>query len=129
MRFPVFRGFLKIGDWLLVMWRLLTYRFRKTNIHVNQALLSGSGSFVDIRYWLSRPDQVKGSVPIYLIHEETSERFELMRLAKLGPVKTRHKKYQLAGILLFRNRNNTIKSGSKVTLIFGPLKATHIEVL
>ena len=78
MPFPIFKRFSKIGEWLLVIWRLLTYRFRKTNIHVNQALLSGCGSFVDIRYWLSRPDQVKGSFPIYLIHEETCERFELM---------------------------------------------------
>lgn len=119
---------MKIYVWLHKMWHLITYRFRKSKIHVNRALISGDGSFIDVRYWLSRPDKVQGRFPVYLLDEASGQRFELMRLAKYGAIKTKHSIYQSAGILLFRNRNCKIRPGDKVTLIYGPLQAKHIEV-
>ncbi len=123
---------LKIQKWFLKIffkiWHLITYRFRGDKIHICQAVLSGHGSFVDIRYRLSRPDRAQGRFPVYLVDEATGSRFELMRLPRYGRIRTKHNKYQASGILLFRNRSNIIRTGSRVTLVFGPLRVQHIEV-
>lgn len=119
----------KFRQLLHKVWHLFSYRFRRPKIFVTQAHLSGDGSFVDIRYGLSRPDKAQGRFPVYLIDESTGQRFELMRLPKFGMIKTRHNKFRPSGILLFRNRNNILKPGSIVTLTFGPLEAKNIKVL
>jgi hypothetical protein len=103
-------------------------RFRRTEIRITQALLSGNNSFIDIRYCLSRPDLVKGKIPIYLIDEITGQKFQLMILPKYGKIRTKHSKYQTTGILLFRNQNGIVKPSSRVTVVFGSLVAKHIEV-
>lgn len=110
------------------IWYLISYRFIKPKLRVDRAILSGDGSFIDIRYWLSRPDKVQGRMAVYLIEEATGEKFELMRFSKFGPIRTRHSKYKTTGILLFRNRNYKIRAGTNVTLVFGPLHAKNIEV-
>ena len=106
----------------------LFYRMQRPRIQVNQAALSGDGSFIDIRYWLSRPDKAECKLPIYLIDEITGERFNLMTLTKCGVIRTKHSKYQPLGILLFYNRNNALKCGARVSLFFGSLNATHIDI-
>ena len=103
-------------------------RFRRTEIRITQALLSGNDSFIDIRYSLSRPDLVKGRIPIYLIDEITGQKFQMMNLSKFGQIRTKHSNYQTTGILLFRNQNGIIKPNSRVTVVFGYLVAKHIEV-
>jgi len=120
---------LKIWDLLLKVWYLITYRFRRARVKVTQARLSGDGSFIDIRYLLSRPDQAQGVFPVYLIDKSTGERLELMRLAKFGAIRTKHNKYTNNGVLLFYNRQNIIKSRSRTTLYFGSLVVNDIEVI
>lgn len=119
---------MKPPKWLIKIWYLITRRFIRPRIHVIQVLLSGNGSFIDVRYWLSRPEKARGRIPVCLINEVTGERFYLMKLAKFGTIRTRHVKNQQAGILLFRNRNNSIKRGSKITLIYGPFQVKHLEI-
>lgn len=107
---------------------MMTYRFRSERIHVIQALLSGDGSFVDLRYRLSRADKALGRFSVHIVDEETGKRLELVRLAKFGTVRTRHNRLQSLGILLFYNRDKIIRNGSMVTLFFDKLRAEHVEV-
>ncbi|MGE5328492.1 MAG: hypothetical protein ACM3KR_03165 [Deltaproteobacteria bacterium] len=115
--------------WLLKIWHVITYKFRKEKVYINQARLSGAGSFIDIRYRLSRPDKAQGRFPVHLIEEETGQRFELMRLTKFGPIQTKHNKYQHTGVLLFRNHDNIVRPNSMVTLVFGKLHTEHIRII
>lgn len=115
---------LSILQWLVKIWFLISYKFRKSQIYINRVTLSGNDSFIDVRYWLSRPDKISGSITVYLIDEATGARFELLRLSKYGLIRTK----QFAGILLFRNRKKQIKPGSKVTIPFGQLWVQHLEV-
>lgn len=120
---------MKIWDLLLKVWYLITFRFRRARVKVTQAMLSGDGSFIDIRYWLSRPDQARGTFPVYLVDKTTGERLELMRLSKFGPIRTKHNKYNNKGVLLFYNRQNVVKSRSRITLFFDSLVINDIEVI
>lgn len=119
---------LSIYSWLLKIFYAITLKFRRSKIDIYRSVLSGNGSFIDIRYQLTRPDKFKGTFPIYLINEKTNERLYLMRLAKFGTVKTKHQKYQTSGILLFRNNDYLIKAGDTVTLIFGNLYKQNIRI-
>jgi hypothetical protein len=105
------------------------YRFKKEKIYIKSAQLSGDGSFIDIRYELTRPDLVNRTEKILLIDEQTKKEFYLMQIQRYGLVKTNHNKYQKSGILLFRNNDNLIKSESTVTLIFGKLKVKNIKII
>lgn len=120
---------MKIWDFLLRVWYLITFRFRRASVKVTQAMLSGDGSFIDIRYWLSRPDQARGAFPVYLVDKTTGERLELMRIAKFGAIRTKHNKYINKGMLLFYNRQNIIKPRSRTTLFLGSLIVDDIEVI
>lgn len=108
---------------------MLTYRFRKPQIRISSVSLSGDGSFVDVRYWLSRPDKAQGRFPVYLVNEATKEKLGLMRFTKHGAIRTRHGRHQAGGVMLFFNRNGSVRSGSSVTLFFGPLRAGNIKVI
>lgn len=115
--------------WLLKIWNIITYRLKKEEIYINRAQLSGDGSFIDIRYHLSRPDKAQGIFEVFLMEEETGKRFELMRFAKFGPIQTKHNKYQNTGVLLFHNHDNVVRPDSMVTLVFGKLLAEHIKII
>lgn len=119
---------LKILEFFMRLWYLATYRFRKSKISIIKASLSGDGSFIDIRYWFLRPDKAQGKLPVYLIEEDSGERFQLMRLTKYGLIQTKHNRHQHMGVLLFYNHGNKIKPGSKVNLIYSPYNIKHIEV-
>ena len=108
---------------------LITCRFRKSEIRIIKAVLSGDGSFVDIRYWLSRPELFTGNIPVSMVCEQTGQRFELMRLPKFGMVRTKHEKRLSTGILLFYNRDRKLCSGSCITLFFGSLCAKNVKVV
>ena len=114
--------------WFYKVWFKLTYRLRKPSIMITAAMLSGDGGFVDIRYYLTRPDKAQGKFDIFLTNEETQQRLYLARLSKYGVIRTHHNKYRFDGILLFRNRQYIVKSGGKVTLHFGDLKVAGIEI-
>lgn len=114
---------------LLQRWfMILLLKFRRNRLVVTHAVLSGKGSFVDIRYWLSRPDKVCPPTNIYLIHEETGAHLEVMKLARIGPLQTNHAFMTKTGSALFRNRNGLVKPGSKVSLVLGNLRTDDIEV-
>jgi len=106
----------------------LRYGFRRNRIVVTQAVLSGRGSFVDIRYWLSRPDKIIPQTKIYLIHQETGAHLEIMKLARIGPLQTNHACLAKTGTALFRNRNGLVSPGSKVSLVLGNIRTDNIEV-
>jgi len=120
---------LKILNFIKRIWSLLCYCFRKNKIVVTRAALSGNGSFIDIRYWLSRPDRINPQTKIYLVHPETGTRLGVMKFPKFGPVNTKHTALEENGVVLFRNSNNLITSGSQVSIILGKLKVDHIKII
>ena len=107
---------------------IIVSKFRKPKIEVYQALFSGNGSFIDIRYWLSRPDMVNPKGNIYIVHDESGEKLFLMKIAKFGAIRTVHNKYKNSGILLIYNRNGLVKRGSMITLHLDNLTALGVEV-
>ena len=107
---------------------MLRYCLRRNRIMITQAVLSGNGNFVDIRYWISRPDKINPQTKIYLVEKETGAHLEVMKLAKIGPLKTNHTLLANTGTALFRNRNDLIRSGSKVSLVLGSLRSDNIQV-
>lgn len=115
-------------QWLMKIWDLLTYRFKREKLYIIKAQLSGEGSFIDIRYRITKPDWVKSREHIYLVDEKSEKKFYLMKLPRYGAIQTKHRRYQYTGILLFRNFENTIKSGSKITLVFGKLEVKDIII-
>ena len=117
---------MKLIKWLIKVWKLITYRFKSEKLYILKAQLSGDGSFIDIRYSLSRPDRIKSKEHIYLIDEKSGKKFYLMRLPRFGAIQTKHKKFQNTGILLFRNIENKIKPGSNFTLVFGKFEVKGI---
>jgi len=119
----------KLLNFLKRLLMMLRYGFRRNRIMVTQAVLCGKGSFVDIRYWLTRPDKISPQTKIYLIHQETGTHLEVMKLARIGPLKTNHAVLaNNTGTALFRNRNDLVRPGSKVSLVLGNLRTDNIEV-
>ncbi len=110
-----------------LLYRLF-YRLRKPEIGVYEARLSGDGNLIDVRYWLSRPDQLNPDCNIFLTHEETGETIHILKIPKFGVIKTMHAKRQYAGNLLLYNRNGLVKPGSTVALHFDNMSATGIVV-
>ncbi len=119
---------MKIREHFPQLLYLITYKFRRAGIQVNQAMLSGDDSFIDVRYRLSRPDKDQGNFPIYLVDETSGHKLGIASLPKFGLIRSKPHKQQALGILLFYNRDNTIKHGSQITLHFGPLIAKNIKV-
>jgi hypothetical protein len=111
------------------LWFMLTSKFRRTRIVITSARLSGDGSFVDIRYWLSRPDKLMRNSDVYLLDAATKEKFYTANIRKCGKIRTRHGKYTANGVILFYNRDNIVKKGSKVILAFGSYMSEHAEVV
>ena len=107
---------------------IFLYKFRKPMIHVYRAGLSGNGSFVDIRYWLSRPEIVNPNGAAYLVDNETGTKLHLMKIAKFGTIRIRHSKRKTTGILLFRNQDGLIKQGSMVSVCLDTLVVNNIEI-
>ena len=119
---------MKIYEHFPQLLYLITYKFRRAAIQVNQATLSGDNSFIDVRYRLSRPDKDQGNFPVYLVDEASGQKLGIMSLPKFGSIRSKHSKHQTLGILLFYNKDNTIKHGSQITLHFGSLIAKNIKV-
>lgn len=103
------------------LWYRATYRFTRPTIKVLKASFSGDGSFVDVRYWLSRPDLLNSKITPYLITAQ-NQRLELMHLSKFGAIKSRNRKHTNTGILLFYNKDMVVVKGDRVMLYWGELK-------
>ncbi len=99
------------------------YKFMKPKLHIIEALLSGDGSFVDIRYWISKPSALNPRGDVFLTDKESGNKLFLLRVAKIGAVRTRHNKRNTTGVLLFYNKDGLVKSGSKVSLCLDSLVA------
>jgi hypothetical protein len=104
------------------------YWLRKPEIRIYEASLSGNGSFIDIRYWLSRPDKIDPKGSIFAVHEDTGDKLYLMKIARFGTIRTHHSKLNSSGNLLLFNRNGLVKHGSKLTLRFDDLIAKDIVI-
>lgn len=114
--------------WIYKIWYLLTFKLRKAKIFITNAQLSGDGSLVDIRYWFSRPDKLRKNFNVYLIDKTTKQQLYPANFAKFGTIRTKHGKHTTNGVILFYNRNNIIKAGSKVILIFDSFLSEQAEV-
>ncbi len=119
---------MKLKTKLKVCYYLLKYHIQKPKITVNEACLSGDGSFVDVRYWISRPSLIKPKPKIFLIHEESGEKLNLMKMTKFGTIRTRHHKLKYAGFLLFYNRDGIVKQGDRVTLYYEQLVSKSVMI-
>lgn len=100
-------------------------RFKKQSISVISASISADGSLIDIRYFLTRPDKVNKDENILLIEESTNLNLEVARATKNG-MQNNRRNYN--GMLLFNNKNNHVRHGSMVTLVFSGIKVEHIEI-
>lgn len=109
------------------LWYLSTYRFARPKMIVKQASFSGDESFIDIRYWLSRPDIIDPKSNPYLL-TEADQKLVLMHFAKLGAIKSRMGKHTNTGILLFYNKNHAVKKGDSIKLYWNGMVAENIEI-
>ena len=106
---------------------LVTYRFVRPKIVIDHASFSGDKMFIDIRYWVSRPDKIDPKSNPYLITEQ-NQKLGLMHFSKFGAIKSKIRKHTNTGILLFYNQNKTVITGDRVTLYWDGLKAENIVV-
>lgn len=106
---------------IIKLWYYLTYRFTKPKLMVTKAVFSGDESFIDIRYWLSRPDKINTKSTPYLLTSD-HQKIGLMHISKFGAVKSRMRKHTNSGILLFYNSNHAINYGTRFTLYWDNLK-------
>lgn len=107
------------------LWYKLIFRFVHPKILVNKASFSGDGFFIDIRYWISRPDKINTKVSPYLMTAQ-NQKIELMYFTRFGVMKTKNRKHASTGILLFYNKNKVVSAGDRVTLYWDGLKSADI---
>lgn len=119
---------MKMNYWIYKIWYLLTFKLKKARVSIISARLSGDGSLIDIRYWLSRPDKLRKKFNVYLLDETTKEKLYPANFVKFGTIRTKHGKNTPNGVVLFYNRDNIIKAGSKVVLIFDSFLSEQVEV-
>jgi len=106
---------------------LIIYRFVRPKLTVPHANFSGDGSFIDIRYWLSRPDKINPKISPYLITAQNQKLF-LLHLSKFGVIKSKSRKHTNTGILLFYNKNQAVRTGDCVKLYWDGLNTEDIYV-
>jgi hypothetical protein len=109
------------------LWYRITYRFIKPRLVITQASFSGDESFIDIRYWLSRPDKLNFKISPYLL-TACNQKIGLMHFSKFGVIKTKMHKHTNTGIILFYNMNHSVSKGDIVTMYWDSFKIDHIEV-
>lgn len=107
------------------LYSYIAMKFKKQSLKILSASLSADGSLINISYHVARPDKIKRDLKISLIEEESQLQLEMARASKNAIIKSYNNS---DGILLFHNKNNKIKYGSCVTLLYGNLKAEHIKV-
>lgn len=120
---------MKLKCWIYKLWYLTTMKLRKARISIISARLSGDGSLIDVRYWISRPDKLRKNYNVVLLDETTKEKLYPSNFVKFGKIRTKHGKTTTNGVVIFYNRNNIIKAGSKVTVIFDSFFSEQAEVL
>lgn len=106
-------------------WHKIIYRFVRPKIIITKATMSGDGMFIDIRYWLSRPDKINIKTSPYLLTSD-NKKIGLMYIAKFGVMKSKIRKHTNTGILLFYNKKKDVSIGDKVTLYWDGLQAEGV---
>lgn len=120
-------GYDKMKDYFIKLFYLITYHFVRPKLIVLQANFSGDESFIDIRYWLSRPDKINHKITPYLL-TTNNQRLGLMHLSKFGAVRSQLRKHTNNGIILFYNKDHAVRKGDKIALYWDGFKADDIEV-
>lgn len=107
------------------LWYRIIFRFVRPKIIITEASFSGDGMFVDIRYWLSRPDKMNSKAIPYLITSD-HQKLGLMYFSRVGVMKSKMRKHTNTGILLFYNKNKVMSIGDSVTLYWDGLQSEDI---
>jgi hypothetical protein len=109
------------------LWYLLTYRFVRPKIQITKANFSGDENFIDIRYWLSRPDKIDPKSKPYLL-TASNQKLVLMHFTKFGVIKSKMRKHTNTGIILFYNRHHIVSKGDHVQLYWNGMAVKDIEL-
>lgn len=117
----------KIKKMINNLWYRVGYRFVRPKIIITGASFSGDGMFIDLRYWLSRPDKLNSKISPYLI-TANNQKLVLMHFSKFGVIKSRLRKHTNTGILLFYNKDKAVNIGESVTLYWDGLKSEDVVV-
>jgi len=107
--------------------------FEDLGIEIISLRLSAEGYMLDFRYKAIDPDKAEvlfsRQTEPYLLHEKTGAVFSVPA-TKVGPMRQTTNK-PIAGkgyFMLFGNPGNYVKSGDKVTIIFGDYRIEHLTV-
>lgn len=105
-----------------------TWGIRPLNVR-----LTASDHFLDFRYRILDPDKAamltKRDKKAYLIDQASGKRVTVP-VTKLGPLRgtdVKPKKDRVY-VVLFSNTDNTVKKGSKVTIVIGDFRAENLVV-
>ncbi len=109
------------------LWYLITYRFVRPKIQVTKANFSGAKNFIDLRYWLSRPDKIDSKSKPYLL-TSANQKLVLMHVTKFGVIKSKMRKHTNTGIMLFYNKNHIVSEGDHVKLYWNGMVVEDIEI-
>ena len=100
------------------------------DLEVVQCTLAANGEFVGVRFRVTGPGRYDpdGMEP-YLIDEATGERYEVVRLQRIGRIA----EFSTPGEkdlhhVMFRNREGKLRAGSYVTVVVGPARREHLQL-
>jgi hypothetical protein len=99
-------------------------------MEIVQLRLAANREFVGVRFRMIGGDRFDPeTTEIYLVDESTGERFSVIRLQRIG----RMAEFRVPGEkdvhhIMFRNREEKLKIGSRVTVVVGPARQEHLLV-
>ena len=99
-------------------------------MEVVQLRLAANREFVGVRFRMIGGDRFDPeTTEIYLVDESTGERFSVVRLQRIGGMA----EFRVPGEkdvhhIMFRNREEKLKIGSRVTVVVGPARQEHLLV-
>ena len=99
-------------------------------MEVVQLRLAANREFVAVRFRMIGGDRFDPeATEIYLVDESTGEMFSAIRLQRIGRIA----EFRVPGErdvhhIMFRNREEKLKIGSRVTVVVGPARQEHLLV-
>jgi len=96
---------------------------------------SAGGYMLDFRYRVEDPDKAgplfDHNIIPYLVHDETGARFAVPAPAKSGPMRQMPRSAEAGRVyfIFFANPAKYVKPGDHVTIVHGPYRFEHLEVL
>jgi hypothetical protein len=97
---------------------------------VVQCRLVSKGEFIGVRFRMIGVETFNPeAMEAYLIDESTGEKYSVVRLQRIG----RLAKFKVPGEkdlhnLLFRNREGSLKVGTRVTVVIGSARKEHLQL-